>query len=352
MTGDSALLDVNILIVGGAPADVSRLGESLGAAGCHSIVCTTDPHRVCDLHQDQQFDLILLDLEMAVLDKLQLLDGLQASSGDDYVPIIVLTDEPAEGFEAPQEGPWVFFRRPVEPAELLPHIKNMLEVQRYVRRAQQRLCERLMLSVLPGSAAGRLRAHPGVVAESHPSVTVLVADITGLADPMCPLADADVRALLTTVFSGFDRISAANGLHSMWTAGDPYVATAGFTGPCPDHAERAAVTGLDLIRCLAAIARRKGMRLHARVGLSSGPVAAGTVGSRTFIYDLWGDTVQAAARLEREGVPDRVVVSESTRGLLGPRFHLERRPLPPVAGAAPPSAWFVSRYNAVPDSEA
>lgn len=196
----------------------------------------------------------------------------------------------------------------------------------------------LMLSVLPGAGAARF--------PTHPSVTVLVADIIGFADLAATPRQSEVANALETIFAAFDRIAAANRLRPTWMLGDPYVATAGLDHASGDHANRAAATGLELISCLAAFGRRTGLRLHARVGLCSGPVAAGKFGSRPFIYDLWGGTLQAATRLEREGVADRVLVSESTRSLLGPRFALERHIPPPNGPAGVTPAWFVTRYNA------
>lgn len=208
----------------------------------------------------------------------------------------------------------------------------------------------LMLSVLPGAGAAR-DPTLGAARDHHPSVTVLVADITGFEDPAVSPTEREVEAALGTIFAGFDRIAAANGLRSTWTPGDPYVATAGLGRSGLDHADRATVTGLQLIPCLAAFARRTGTRLHARVGISSGAVMAGSVGDRRFIYDLWGETLQVASRLEREGVADRVLVSESTRCLLGPRFQLERRNAPANVRIDPAAAWFVTPYRASLDAD-
>lgn len=362
MVSRDDMLRANILIVDDSLADLELLQRMLMAAGYSSVETTNDPHRVYELHRARHFDLILLDLLMPGFDGFAVLEGLRELEADGYVAVLVITAAPKHRLRALRAGAKAVISKPFDMPEILMHIQNMLEVRLLHTQAQnnshqlaatvreveaageitrresaelsaqyeravveQKLAESLLLNVLPGSAAGRLREHPESVADSHAEVSVLVADITGFTTLACRPEPDQVASILTALFTEFDRIGSVCGLVSMWTVGDPYIAAAGLGAPVDDHANRAAALGLAIVETLTDFARRTGHDLHVRVGISSGPVAAGVAGNRQFVYDLWGDTVQNARRLEADGVTDHVVVSDSTRSLLGPQFAWERR---------------------------
>ena len=185
--------------------------------------------------------------------------------------------------------------------------------------------ERLLLNILPQPIAERLKLSHDVIAEHSDQVTVLFADIVGFT----PLSEAktphDLVQLLNRVFSAFDRLADAHGLEKIKTIGDAYMAVAGLPAAQPDHALRAARMALAMHTSIAQVAAETGEPLVLRIGLHSGPVVAGVIGSRKFAYDLWGDTVNTASRMESHGLPGNIHCSEDTAALLQGQYRLEAR---------------------------
>lgn len=185
--------------------------------------------------------------------------------------------------------------------------------------------ERLLLNVLPRSIAERLKRHEGRIAEAHDEVTVLFADVvdfTPFAEQTSPERVVDV---LDEVFSAFDDLAQRHGLEKIKTIGDAYMVVAGLPEPRSDHAEAMAEMALDMQVALASLCDPLGLDLAIRVGMASGPVIAGVIGRHKFIYDLWGDTVNTASRMESHSLPGRIQVTEATYQRLCDRYRFEER---------------------------
>jgi adenylate cyclase len=195
--------------------------------------------------------------------------------------------------------------------------------------------------VLPRSVADRLKAAPATIADSFAEVTVLFADIVGFTRLSESLSPERLVGLLNEVFTLFDAIADRRGLEKIKTIGDAYMAAAGLPEPAPDHAERAADMALDLLVALENFNRESGNTLQVRIGLHCGPVMAGVIGTRKFIYDLWGDAVNTASRMESHGVPGRVQVSDALRQRLGDTFTFEDRGLIEVKGKGEMRTWLL-----------
>jgi len=183
----------------------------------------------------------------------------------------------------------------------------------------------LLLNVLPSSIAARLKREPGVIAERFEEVTVLfadVADFTPFAERTSP---ERVVGVLDEVFSAFDRLTQARGLEKIKTIGDAYMVAGGLPEPRPDHAEAVADLALEMQAQLAQVCDALGLALTIRIGIDSGPVVAGVIGRHKFTYDLWGDTVNTASRMESHGVAGRIQVTEATYRRLKDRFRFEDR---------------------------
>jgi class 3 adenylate cyclase len=199
------------------------------------------------------------------------------------------------------------------------------------REAARAATEALLLNVLPRSIAERLRNGPVVIADAHPDVTVLFADVvdfTPFAERSDPRAVVD---MLDGLFSAFDELADRHGLEKIKTIGDAYMVVGGLPQPRRDHAEAIAAMALDM-QALAERWTAGGRPVALRIGIDSGPVIAGVIGRRKFIYDLWGDTVNTASRMESHGEPGRIQLSPRAAARLTGRFVTEMRETIPVKG--------------------
>jgi class 3 adenylate cyclase len=172
--------------------------------------------------------------------------------------------------------------------------------------------ERLLLNVLPGSVAERLKAGETTIADAYDDATVLFADLVGFTPLAASLSPAETVRLLDRLFSAFDRLAERHGLEKIKTIGDAYMVVGGVPEVCTDHPARVVAMGLDMLEAVATLAREMDRPLDLRVGVHTGPVVAGVIGTTKFIYDLWGDTVNVASRLESHGMAGAVQMSEAT----------------------------------------
>jgi class 3 adenylate cyclase len=212
--------------------------------------------------------------------------------------------------------------------------------------------ERLLLNVLPEQVAERLKDDGSAIAERFPDITVLFADIVDFTPLSEGLTPEEVVALLNDVFTAFDQLADRHGLEKIKTIGDAYMVAGGLPIPRPDHAEAVADMALDMQREVALRSSRPGRPLSVRIGIHTGPVVAGVIGRRKFIYDLWGDTVNTASRMESQGLAGTVQVTEETYRRLRDRYEFEARGRVPVKGKGDMSTYLLvgRKSPAVPTS--
>jgi class 3 adenylate cyclase len=191
--------------------------------------------------------------------------------------------------------------------------------------AEKQTSERLLLNVLPAPIAERLKQGDGVIVDRFEDVSVLFADIVGFTAMSQRTSPEALVSMLDELFSHFDRLAEVHGLEKIKTIGDAYMVVAGVPHPTDDHARATARMALDMIEALRDYSRRHGTELTIRVGIHTGSVVAGVIGRKKFIYDLWGDTVNTASRMESHGVPGRIHVTETTFQYLRDEFELESR---------------------------
>ncbi len=172
--------------------------------------------------------------------------------------------------------------------------------------------ERLLLNVLPASVAIRLKAGETTIADAYDDATVLFADLVGFTPLASTLGPADTVRLLDRLFSAFDRLAEIHGLEKIKTIGDAYMVVGGVPEVSSDHPARVVRMALDMLEAVSALARALDRPVDVRIGVHTGPVVAGVIGTSKFIYDLWGDTVNVASRLESHGLPGAVQMSEAT----------------------------------------
>lgn len=190
---------------------------------------------------------------------------------------------------------------------------------------EQEKSERLLLNILPAPIAERLKASGGTIADGFSDATVLFSDIVGFTPLSATLTPARLVEVLNALFSEFDRLAEVNRVEKIKTIGDAYMVCAGLPEPAADHAERVAEMALGMREALERFNAERGLTLRIRIGVNSGPVVGGVIGLKKFIYDLWGDTVNTASRMESHGVPGQIQVTEATRALLSKKYAFEAR---------------------------
>lgn len=206
---------------------------------------------------------------------------------------------------------------------------------------EQARAESLLLNILPEPIALRLKASPGSIADAFDEVTVMFADLVGFTPLSAKLPPDELVALMDRIFKEFDALAEQHGLEKIKTIGDAYMAVGGLPTERQDHAEAVARFALDLSAEISRFDSTFGHPLAVRVGIDTGPVIAGIIGRNKFIYDLWGDTVNIASRMESSGVPGEIQVSESTWRKLKDNFQLRERGRIDIKGKGPMNTWIL-----------
>jgi class 3 adenylate cyclase len=201
--------------------------------------------------------------------------------------------------------------------------------------------EALLLNILPGEIANRLKGGENVIADAFADVTVLFGDLVGFTVLSSKVSAAEIVEMLNGLFSRFDQVTNELGIEKIKTIGDCYMAVCGLPKHCSDHAERMARMALRMVEATQEYGREKGLSLQIRIGLNSGPVVAGVIGTSKFIYDLWGDTVNLASRMESSGVPGQVQVTRSVYERLKDSFAFESRGVIQVKGKGEIETWLL-----------
>ena len=200
-----------------------------------------------------------------------------------------------------------------------------------INRAERNLAierdrsDRLLTNILPVPIAERLKQSHNLIADDFDKTTVLFADIVGFTRYTETVSPKQLITLLNSVFTKFDDLSQKHRAEKIKTIGDAYMAVAGVPIQSSNHAEQMAALALDMLQVIVQHNRDTGQLLQIRIGLHSGPVVAGVIGKQKFAYDLWGDTVNTAARMEAHGIPGEIQVTPETQALLKPNYHLEER---------------------------
>jgi len=195
--------------------------------------------------------------------------------------------------------------------------------------------EILLNNVLPRTIAARLKKEESTIADGFANASILFADLTGFTRLSLRLKPDDLVEMLDTIFSRFDELVDQYGLEKIKTIGDEYMVASGIPIPRDDHAEALANFALAMRDSLAEYSETNDVDLRMRIGINSGPVVAGVIGKRRFLYDLWGDSVNTASRMESHGIPGEIQVSEATRDLLHGQFNFVDRGIIDIKGKGP-----------------
>ncbi|HEY9709261.1 MAG TPA: adenylate/guanylate cyclase domain-containing protein [Oculatellaceae cyanobacterium] len=199
-------------------------------------------------------------------------------------------------------------------------------------RFQQEQAEQLLLNILPASIAQQLKRYPITIADSFEAVSVLFADIVGFTEFSARTSPKELIKILNLIFSKFDQLAERHGLEKIKTIGDSYMVVAGLPTPRKDHAIAIAEMALDMQAEMVRVGNQTGEAFKLRIGINSGPVVAGVIGIKKFFYDLWGDTVNVASRMEAQGVDGAIQVTAATYELLRDKYLFEERGVISVKG--------------------
>ena len=306
---------------------------------------TREGHRAIEAHSGREalrvlefedVDLVLLDLVMPDMNGFQVLERLKADERLREIPVVMIsglreTDSVIRCIEAGAED---YLPKPFDPVLLRARIDACLERKRWHDRERRYLAvlqeekgrsEALLRNILPGQIVGRLNGGETVIADRLEEVTILFCDLVGFTEAASRTAPGRLVDDLNRLFSAFDALTGALGVEKIKTIGDAYMAGAGLPEPRPDHVEAMAELALRMLEAVERLNREAGTAFQVRIGMHTGPVVAGIIGTHKFIYDVWGDTVNVASRLEGHGLPGRVHVSDEVRRAVGHRYGFEPR---------------------------
>ena len=325
-----------ILVIEDEPANIQTLSTLLKERG-YNINIATNGRQGLEVLERIRPDLILLDIMMPEIDGFETCRRIKASTAWREIPIIFLTAKTdtadiVRGFEL---GAVDYVAKPFNAHELLARVNTHLTLD-YLHREN----ERLLLNVLPASIANKLKQQVGIIADRFDDVSVLFADIVEFTPLSARLSPTELIESLNRVFSGFDELADHHKLEKIKTIGDGYMVAGGLIEQNADHLAAMATMALAMHENVRKLNSEFG-GLSLRIGLQVGSVIAGVIGIRKFIYDVWGDTVNTASRLESHGAPGRTHVSEMVFERLQGRFAFEARGTIELKGRGSMNTYFL-----------
>jgi class 3 adenylate cyclase/CheY-like chemotaxis protein len=336
---------MKVLIVDDSRSLRLVLKRELNAIGITNTDAAEDGNAAIEALRREPFDLMLLDMEMPELDGMGVLRIIKADPELNHVPVIIVSG--SEQFdrtvECIQMGAEDYLPKPFNSILLRARVfsalakkrlgdlnrERILELQREreLLNIEQLKTEKLMLNILPRPIAERLKRGEQNIASSYPEATILFSDLVGFTKLSTTKTAAELVRLLNDLFSRFDKRAEALGLEKIKTIGDAYMAVGGLPIPRSDHAHICADMALGMFEDLKGFNNQYTMDLNMRIGLNSGPVVAGVIGFTKFSYDLWGNTVNTASRMESTSMVGRIQVSPIVREAIEEAFELEEREL-------------------------
>src|SRR5271169_2389977 len=323
-----------ILIVDDNEDNRYTLRLLLESDGHERVIDASGGKEAIALLEREKFSLVLLDLMMPDLNGDEVLKIIKANPDSRDMPVVMISaDTDTEKVSKCIElGADDYLAKPFNPIILRARIASALRRQslraletEYLGKIEQakKHSENLLRNMLPPEIAARLRNGESNIADHFEDITVIFADIVGFGKMTARMKAFEIVGCLNQLFSEFDRLADDRGVEKIKTIGDNYMAIAGLPTPRSVHARIATKLALDMIVATGRLQSRLPVPLSIRVGLHSGSVMAGVIGTHKFAYDVWGDTVNIAARVEAASHPNRVLVSAVTAKMLGAEFELD-----------------------------
>lgn len=355
-----------ILVVDDSRVMRFALRRALGEIGCRHIEEATHGREALEKLAGSSFDLVLLDLDMPEMDGRETLRAIKSHPDWKVIPVIIVSgsEQQSNAIACIAAGAEDFLNKPFDPVLLRARVLSSLE-RKHLRDQDRRLLaqlhhekklverekansDRLLLNILPAPIKHRLESGEKDIADSHPAVTIGFVDIVGFSSLACRHTPAQLLAILERFFGEFDRVIDGHGAEKIKTIGDSFMFASGVPLPELGHARVAAECALDMMAAFESVDAQLGTGLTIRCGLHSGPVVAGIIGKKKFAYDIWGDAVNIANRMESTGAPGKIQISRDTRKLLGDAFRAIPRGPVECKGIGAVEAFFLEGRSAAP----
>ena len=344
----------NILIIDDDKSNLELLDKIISKS-MHKTHCAESANDALDILQNPKIniDIILLDLIMPEMNGLELLQIIKADHALHHIPVIMLSgmDELKSTAECISNGADDFLFKPINKVLLNARIKNALDKKffhdkeiKYQEqiKIEQEKSDKLLLNILPKSIAERLKNGESLIADDFEDSTVLFADLAGFTKLSSTISATDVVMQLNSIFSLFDGLIVKYSLEKIKTIGDCYMLAGGVPKPLSSHADSVVKMALDMLDTIEQINTKTNQSLKIRIGINSGPVSAGVIGKEKFIYDLWGDTVNVASRMESFGSNDKIHISKSTYSQLKDNYSFTKRDLIEIPGKGKMQTYFLN----------
>jgi class 3 adenylate cyclase/CheY-like chemotaxis protein len=331
MTGERG----HILVVDDYPTNRLKLSLGLKQQG-HTVAQAESGRQALDMLFAESFDLVLLDILMPEMDGYEVLRQMKSHGTLRNVPVIVISaqDELESIVHGIELGAEDYLPKSFDPVLLKARIEACLEKKRlrdqeqdFVREIQKERekSERLLLNILPFAVAERLKQTEDIIADNVEDVSVMFVDIVDFVPLSTSMQAADMVKMLNTIFSTFDALVDQYGLEKIKTSGDSYMVVGGLPLLRASHLEDIAGMALDVLISASQFSRQDGKPFQLRLGIHCGPVVAGVIGTKKFAYDLWGETVNIASRMESQGMPNTIQVTQQVYERLQDCFLFQPR---------------------------
>ncbi|MGH7040192.1 MAG: adenylate/guanylate cyclase domain-containing protein [Stellaceae bacterium] len=325
----------HILVVDDTAANRDLLSRRLKREG-HRVTVVASGAAALAATARGAFDLVLLDLMMPGMSGFEVLARLKTSEATRHIPVIMISalDELDSIVRSIEAGAEDYLPKPFNPVLLRARINAALDRKRLrdreqaaaaALRTEKEHSEALLRNILPQTIIARMRNGERIIADRIAEATILFSDLVGFTELAARLPPERTVELLELLFSRFDTLAARHGLEKIKTIGDAYMVAGGIPRARPDHAAAMAEMALQMLDAAAAAGRSFGETLELRVGIHTGALVAGVIGTYKFVYDVWGDTVNTASRMENLGLPGHIHISAATRAALGAGFRTAPR---------------------------
>ncbi len=350
--GDRAAVQPSrILVVDDNASNRDLLSRRLQRQG-HTVLQAEDGTIALALVEKEPLDLVLLDLMMPGISGYDVLAVLKSDPRFREIPVIMISalSELNSIVRCIEAGADDYLAKPFDPVLLRARVGSSLE-KKHLRdreremvealRIEKERSEQLLLNILPKAIVARLHGGEVVIADQLSNVTILFSDLVGFTKLSSRLSASDLVGLLNGLFSEFDRLALNLGVEKIKTIGDAYMVVGGLPEPRADHAHAVADMALAMIEAVERINRDLPAPLQMRIGIHSGDVVAGVIGTHKFAYDIWGDTVNVASRMESHSLPNRIQISAATYQHLHKHFLLEPHGSVDIKGKGPMETYFL-----------